>query len=209
MKVNEYAPRARRGRSVSNRKSRNSNSRFESRFETETQSRSQSHSKPQRQHSNGRPRGAFGTLVPELQKAVAAQGYCDPTPIQTECIPHLLDGRDLLGSAQTGTGKTAAFTLPLLQQLDSEPRRPKKGCPRALILAPTRELAAQIGDSLATYGRFLRLSHTVIFWRRESIPPSERAQARRGYSRRHAGPLARSHAAGAHSFARGGNFCAR
>ena len=175
MKVNEYAPRARRGRSVSkssngksrnSRNHRNSNSRFESReprFETEP--RSQSHSEPQRKRPeyNGRPRGAFGNLVPELQKAIAAQGYCDPTPIQTECIPHLLDGRDLLGSAQTGTGKTAAFTLPLLQQLDSEPRRPKKGCPRALILAPTRELAAQIGDSLSTYGRFLRLSHTVIF----------------------------------------------
>ena len=101
--------------------------------------------------------------MPELQKAVAAQGYSDPTPIQAECIPHLLDGRDLLGSAQTGTGKTAAFTLPLLQQLASEPRRPNKGCPRALILAPTRELAAQIGDSLKTYGRFLRLNHTVIF----------------------------------------------
>jgi ATP-dependent RNA helicase RhlE len=102
-------------------------------------------------------------LVPELQKAVAAQGYSDPTPIQTECIPHLLDGRDLLGSAQTGTGKTAAFTLPMLQKLASEPRRPNKGCPRALILAPTRELAAQIGDSLKTYGQFLNLSHTVIF----------------------------------------------
>ncbi len=164
MKVNEYAPRARRGRGVSNRKSRKPNSRFESR-EPRFESPSRSQSGPQRRRSRptGRPRGAFGTLVPELQKAVAAQGYCDPTPIQAECIPHLLDGRDLLGSAQTGTGKTAAFTLPLLQQLDSEPRRPKKGCPRALILAPTRELAAQIGDSLSTYGRFLRLSHTVIF----------------------------------------------
>ena len=182
MKVNEHAPRARRGRSVSkssNRKSRNSrhhrnsNSRFESReprFETEArqpraQSDSQFQPEPQKQKPEytGRPRGAFGTLVPELQKAVAAQGYSDPTPIQAECIPHLLDGRDLLGSAQTGTGKTAAFTLPLLQQLASEPQRPGKGCPRALILAPTRELAAQIGDSLKVYGRFLNLNHTVIF----------------------------------------------
>ena len=131
MKVNEYAPRARRGRSVSkssngksrnSRNHRNSNSRFESREpRIETEPRSQSHSEPQRKRPqyNGRPRGAFGTLVPELQKAVAAQGYSDPTPIQAECIPHLLDGRDLLGSAQTGTGKTAAFTLPLFQQLAS------------------------------------------------------------------------------------------
>jgi ATP-dependent RNA helicase RhlE len=174
MKVNEYAPRARRGRSVSkssNGKSRNSrnngnsNSRFESRESREPRLETEAHSEPQskRPEYNGRPRGAFGTLVPELQKAVAAQGYSDPTPIQAECIPHLLDGRDLLGSAQTGTGKTAAFTLPLLQQLASEPNHPKKGCPRALILAPTRELAAQIGDSLKTYGRFLRLNHTVIF----------------------------------------------
>ena len=150
MKVNEYAPRARKGRSVSkssngksqnSRNHRNSNSRHESReprFENEARSQSdsqsQSDSEPQRKRPEytGRPRGAFGTLVPELQKAVAAQGYSDPTPIQAECIPHLLDGRDLLGSAQTGTGKTAAFTLPLLQQLASEPRRPNKGCPRAL-----------------------------------------------------------------------------
>ena len=179
MKVNEYAPRARKGRSVSkssngksqnSRNNGNSNSRNESReprFENEARSQSDSQFQPgpqkQKPEYTGRPRGAFGTLVPELQKAVAAQGYSDPTPIQAECIPHLLDGRDLLGSAQTGTGKTAAFTLPLLQQLASEPRRPNKGCPRALILAPTRELAAQIGDSLKTYGRFLRLNHTVIF----------------------------------------------
>ena len=181
MKVNAHAPRARRGRSVSkssngksrnsqnprnHRNSRNSNSRFETRaprFESEAHSQSHSSPKRNRPEFKGRPRGAFGALIPELQKAVGSQGYCDPTPIQAECIPHLLDGRDLLGSAQTGTGKTAAFTLPLLQQLASEPQRPKKGCPRALILAPTRELAAQIGDSLKTYGRFLPLNDTVIF----------------------------------------------
>ena len=181
MNSNAHAPRARRGRGVSksangktrksknprnHRNSRNANSRFESReprFESEA--RPQTHSVPNRKRPefNGRPRGTFGTLIPELQHAVGAQGYCDPTPIQAECIPHLLDGRDLIGSAQTGTGKTAAFTLPLLQQLASEPRRPNKGCPRALILAPTRELAAQIGDSLKTYGQFLSLNHTVIF----------------------------------------------
>lgn len=110
-----------------------------------------------------KPQGAFGLLRSELQQAVASQGYITPSPIQEQCIPHLLEGRDLLGSAQTGTGKTAAFTLPLLQRLADTKRPPKKGSPRALILAPTRELAAQIGDSIHTYGRFLNLSHTVIF----------------------------------------------
>ena len=109
------------------------------------------------------PQGAFALLIPELQRAVEAEGYTSPTPIQEKCIQHLLDGRDLMGSAQTGTGKTAAFTLPLLQRLSNNSRRPHKGAPRALILAPTRELAAQIGESIRTYGRFLRISHTVVF----------------------------------------------
>ena len=102
-------------------------------------------------------------MIPELQKAVAAEGYLTPTPIQEQCIPHLLEGRDLLGCAQTGTGKTAAFSLPLLQKLSGEYPRPRPGTPRALILAPTRELAAQIGESIKTYGKYLFLSHTVIF----------------------------------------------
>jgi len=118
-------------------------------------------SAPQQQRQQ--PQGAFALLIPELQRAVEAEGYVRPTPIQEECIEHLLDGRDVMGSAQTGTGKTAAFTLPLLQRLASNSRRPHKCTPRALILAPTRELAAQIGESIHTYGRFLRLSHTVIF----------------------------------------------
>lgn len=101
--------------------------------------------------------------MPELQQAVAAEGYDTPTPIQEQCIPHLLEGRDLVGSAQTGTGKTAAFTLPLLQRLSRHRQRPSKGTPRALILAPTRELAAQIRESIQTYGRFMRLSNTVIY----------------------------------------------
>ncbi|HIE64476.1 MAG: DEAD/DEAH box helicase [Nitrospira sp.] len=109
------------------------------------------------------PQGVFATLIPELQRAVAAEKYHTPTPIQEQSIPHLLEGRDLLGSAQTGTGKTAAFTLPLLQKLSKDARRPRRGTPRALILAPTRELAAQIGESIRTYGRFLRLRHTVVF----------------------------------------------
>ncbi len=107
--------------------------------------------------------GAFQHLHPKLQQAVSAEGYVTPTPIQEECIPHLLAGRDLMGTAQTGTGKTAAFTLPLLQRLAEKKGRPHRGTPRALILTPTRELAAQIGDSIRTYGRFSPLSHTVVF----------------------------------------------
>ena len=109
------------------------------------------------------PQGVFQMLIPELQRAVAVAGYHTPTPIQEQCIPPLLDGRDLLGSAQTGTGKTAAFSLPLLQRLAAHKQRPQRNRPRALILAPTRELAAQVGDSIKTYGRYLKLSHTVIY----------------------------------------------
>ena len=116
------------------------------------------------------PQGAFGALLPEIQQAVAAAGYVTPTPIQEQCIPHLLKGRDLLGCAQTGTGKTAAFALPLLQRLSVNSRRVKKGTPRALILTPTRELAAQIGESIQTYGRRLRLTHTVIFGGVSQVP---------------------------------------
>tara|TARA_R110002096_G_scaffold29509_10_gene88993 strand:- start:6504 stop:7853 length:1350 start_codon:yes stop_codon:yes gene_type:complete len=117
----------------------------------------------QDQETTGLPSGAFSELSNELQRAVAANGYTQPTPIQEQCIPHLLNGADLLGSAQTGTGKTAAFTLPLLQQLAKNSTRPKRGTPRALILAPTRELAAQIGESIQTYSKFLNVRHTVIF----------------------------------------------
>jgi len=109
------------------------------------------------------PEGAFSLLVQPLQRAVAEEGYTIPTPIQQQAIPLLLAGRDVLGCAQTGTGKTAAFTLPLLQYLTEHRRPTPAGRPRALILAPTRELAAQIGDSIHTYGRHVRVSHTVIF----------------------------------------------
>lgn len=105
----------------------------------------------------------FTALIEPLRRAIADEGYTIPTPIQSEALPHLLAGRDLLGCAQTGTGKTAAFTLPLLQALSQKGGVAKPMYPRALILAPTRELAAQIGDSLATYGRHLKISHTVIF----------------------------------------------
>jgi ATP-dependent RNA helicase RhlE len=106
---------------------------------------------------------AFAALIEPLQRAVAEEGYTTPTPIQQQAIPHLLEGKDLLGCAQTGTGKTAAFTLPLLQELTKTKRTAPGGKPRALILTPTRELAAQIGDSIKTYGRYVKVSHTVIF----------------------------------------------
>lgn len=110
-----------------------------------------------------RPQGAFTSLNAKLQRAISEEGYVEPTPIQERAIPHLLRGEDLIGTAQTGTGKTAAFTLPLLQNLAASSHRPAKGAPRALILAPTRELAAQIEESIRTYGRHLKLTHTVIF----------------------------------------------
>ncbi len=105
----------------------------------------------------------FNELIPELQRAVAAEHYITPTPIQQRCIPHLLKGKDLLGTAQTGTGKTAAFCLPLLQRLAGGSRRRQKGTPGALILAPTRELAVQIDRNIRTYSRFLPIRHTVVF----------------------------------------------
>jgi ATP-dependent RNA helicase RhlE len=107
--------------------------------------------------------GVFTSLLPELQRAVHEKGYGEPTPIQDQSIAHLAEGRDLYGCAQTGTGKTAAFALPLLQRLvrDKAARRP--GRPQALILAPTRELAGQIGDSIDTYARYTDINQTVIF----------------------------------------------
>lgn len=106
---------------------------------------------------------AFSRLLPELGQAVFDSGYSQPTPIQSQCIPHLLKGRDILGGAQTGTGKTAAFTLPLLQRIALEKKGNRDKNPRVLILAPTRELAAQINESISTYAKYLDISHTVIF----------------------------------------------
>ncbi len=100
-------------------------------------------------------------LRPELVRALTDRGYTEPTPIQARVIPHILEGRDILAGAQTGTGKTAAFTLPLLQRLDTSGTHSK--APRALILVPTRELAAQVGDSIKHYGKHLRLRSVVIF----------------------------------------------
>src|SRR3954470_5408689 len=94
-------------------------------------------------------------LIPPIAQAVAGQGYEKPTPIQEKAIPQVLAGRDLLGLAQTGTGKTAAFALPILQRLHAAPRPGADRPIRVLILTPTRELASQIGESFATYGKHL------------------------------------------------------
>ena len=112
--------------------------------------------------STDSPRFADLGLVSDLLSALEAEGYTTPTPIQVSAIPPALAGRDLLGIAQTGTGKTAAFALPILQRLAAVPRAARPAI-RCLVLAPTRELAAQIDESFAAYGRKTGLTHTVIF----------------------------------------------
>jgi ATP-dependent RNA helicase RhlE len=103
-------------------------------------------------------------LRAELSRAVSEKGYGTPTPIQKQAIPVILEGRDIMAGAQTGTGKTAGFTLPLLQRLMHADKAVKGHRPlRALVLTPTRELAAQVGESISTYGRHLPLRSTVIF----------------------------------------------
>ncbi|WP_233356039.1 DEAD/DEAH box helicase [Henriciella aquimarina] len=101
-------------------------------------------------------------LAEPILRAVSAQGYTDPTPIQAQVIPAMMAGRDVLGTAQTGTGKTAAFVLPLLNALSGERRRPEPKSCRALILAPTRELAAQIVESAQAYSAGTKISVTMI-----------------------------------------------
>ena len=102
-------------------------------------------------------------LIEPLTRAIGREGYETPTPIQTGAIPVLLNGSDLLGVAQTGTGKTAAFVLPMVQRLHEANAKPARKCPRALILAPTRELALQIHESVLTYARFTDIRSIVIF----------------------------------------------
>ncbi len=102
-------------------------------------------------------------LNPKLLEALSREGYTSPTPIQAQAIPKLLEGRDLLGLAQTGTGKTAAFLLPILHRLAANRRPAAPRCANVLILAPTRELASQIDQSIAAYGRNLGMTHTVVF----------------------------------------------
>jgi ATP-dependent RNA helicase RhlE len=116
-------------------------------------------------------------LAEPILRAVATEGYALPTPIQSLAIPHVLAGRDLLGCAQTGTGKTAAFALPILHKLHQSPRQATPRCPQVLVLSPTRELAAQIGQSFADYGRHLPVRHTVVFGG-VGIMPQTKALAR-------------------------------
>lgn len=102
-------------------------------------------------------------LIEPILKALAKEGYTEPTPIQAEAIPVVLDGYDLLGCAQTGTGKTAAFSIPIIQRLHKNTKNHGHRGIKALILTPTRELAIQIGESFYGYGRYTELSHAVIF----------------------------------------------
>ena len=102
-------------------------------------------------------------IIQPILKAIEEEGYTTPTPIQQQANPHVLDGKDLMGCAQTGTGKTAAFSIPILQLLDQRSDASGKRKIRTLILTPTRELAIQIADSLKAYGRHLKLRSTVIF----------------------------------------------
>src|SRR4051794_14518157 len=102
-------------------------------------------------------------LSKPLLRAIEDEGYSTPTPIQVKAIPHVLEGRDLLGCAQTGTGKTAAFALPILDRLMLQHKPAAKHRLRVLVLSPTRELASQIGDSFAAYGAHTGLRHAVVF----------------------------------------------
>ena len=102
-------------------------------------------------------------IIAPITQALKQKGYTEPTPIQEKVIPHFLNGSDVFGTAQTGTGKTAAFAIPILQNLSLSNTDSRSGGIRALILAPTRELAIQISDSFSDYGKGLKLRHTVIY----------------------------------------------
>src|SRR4051812_34853435 len=102
-------------------------------------------------------------LIKPLVSALDKKGYTEPTPIQQQSIPHILEGKDIFGCAQTGTGKTAAFALPILQLLDSKKEASRSRVVKALILAPTRELALQISENFLAYGKNLGISHCTIF----------------------------------------------
>ena len=108
-------------------------------------------------------KGCFNDYSEEIKKALIDQSYTTPTPIQEKCMHPISDGKDVIGIAQTGTGKTAAFSLPLLERMIANDRHFKTRNPKVLILAPTRELASQIGESIEKYGKNLPFRHTVIF----------------------------------------------
>lgn len=113
-------------------------------------------------------------LAEPIVRALDSRGYADPTPIQRQAIPALLEGRDLLGIAQTGTGKTAAFSLPSLHRLASDPKARKPASCRMLVLSPTRELAAQIADNMRGYAKYLSLSIQCVFG---GVPVGKNARA--------------------------------
>src|SRR5437660_345422 len=102
-------------------------------------------------------------LIAPILKALQKEGYTVPTPIQAQAIPHVLQGKDILGLAQTGTGKTAAFAIPILQALHQPVQSKGYKHTRALVITPTRELAIQITESFASYGRYTSVKHEVIF----------------------------------------------
>lgn len=116
-------------------------------------------------------------LIKPLLKAISDEGYVEPTPIQVMTIPHLLDGRDLMGCAQTGTGKTAAFALPIIQKLTEEKPKGRRRPIRALVLAPTRELATQIYRSFMTYGKYTPIRGVVIFGGVSQVPQADALNA--------------------------------
>ena len=102
-------------------------------------------------------------LNPKILAALEVKGYTTPTPIQLQAIPPVLDGKDILGIAQTGTGKTAAFSLPILHNLAKSGTSVKSGCVRALILSPTRELASQIAENVEAYSKDLNLKTALVY----------------------------------------------
>ena len=141
-------------------------------------------------------------LSPELLRAVADQGYTEPTPVQAQAIPFILAGRDVLAGAQTGTGKTAAFVLPILQRLHAvaarpaaplRPGQPPRRLPRVLVLVPTRELALQVEESVRTYRRPAARPLGPDLRRRRLRAPIPRTPERAGDRRGHARPAPRSH----------------
>ena len=115
-------------------------------------------------------------IMPAIQQALEQEGYQHPTPIQAQAIPPALQGNDILGCAQTGTGKTAAFSIPILQNLALQQQATTKRSIKALVVTPTRELAIQIDESLAAYGRNLPLRHTVIFGGVSQLPQTQALQ---------------------------------
>ena len=117
-------------------------------------------------------------IITPILKAISTAGYTIPTPVQEQAIPLILGGKDLIGCAQTGTGKTAAFAIPLLQILHQDQKNGKSSrIIQALILTPTRELAIQIGESFSTYGRHTGLKHTVVYGGVSQVPQTKALQA--------------------------------